>query len=85
MRKGAVQEEILFLIFPELFMTKAVCSKMERSEALVITGPKRYSNYTGYSHKTKFTGKHEDSQPIDELGRIGMEFLEFISLTLLDF
>lgn len=70
MRKGLVQEEILFMIFPEFLLAKAVCAKMEKSEAIVVTGLKRFSKYTGYSNKTKFTGKFNDEQPLDSHGRI---------------
>jgi len=57
MRKGMVQEEILFMIFPEFLFSRTILSKMEWNEALVITGVKRFANYTGYMNKTKFTGK----------------------------
>jgi len=60
MRKGAVQEEILFLEFPELVLSAAVWAKMEKWEAIVITGVKQYSDHTGYSNKTKFAGTVED-------------------------
>jgi poly(ADP-ribose) glycohydrolase len=71
MNKGMVQEEILFMIFPELMMAKLMCSKMEKSEAIVIKGVKRFSNYTGYSNKTKYTGEFEECQKLDSFGRIG--------------
>ena len=57
MRKGMVQEEILFMIFPEFLFSRTILSKMEWNEALVITGVKRFANYAGYMNKTKFTGK----------------------------
>ena len=71
MRKGSVQEEILFMIFPELIAWRVIWAKMEASEAIVIAGAKRYSKYSGYSSKTKFEGIFEEKQPIDEFGRIG--------------
>ena len=75
MEKSAVQEEILFLIYPELLMSKVICARMEKSESVVITGAKRYSNYSEYSAKTKFAGEFEDTQPLDSFGRIGMSYL----------
>lgn len=37
-RKGSVQEEILFLIFPELFTSQLFCEKMEVYESITIKG-----------------------------------------------
>lgn len=75
MRQGMVQEEILFMIMPELFISKVLCTKMEDNEAIVVTGAKRFSKYTGYSHKTTFAGVFEEDQTLDELNRIGMALL----------
>ena len=52
-------------------MSSVICAKMEKSEAIVITGAKQFSKNSGYSNKTRFDGKVDDDQPIDELGRIG--------------
>ncbi|CAI2360736.1 unnamed protein product [Moneuplotes crassus] len=82
MRKGAVQEEILFLRFPELLLSSVVCAKMEKNESVTITGPKLYSNNEGYSNKTKFAGKAEDPLNIDEFGRIDRTFVCIDALRL---
>ena len=72
LHRGCVQEEILFLTFPELLAAKAICAKMQPSEAVVIVGAKRYSKYVGYgSSSTKFDGAYADKQPIDKHNRIG--------------
>ena len=38
MGSGAVQEEILFLIFPELLVSRVFCEVMGDREAVVIKG-----------------------------------------------
>ena len=67
---GWVQEEILFLIFPELIFSIILFPWMKSNEAIVITGAKRYSNYEGYDWTLKFKSSHVDSQPLDSLKRI---------------
>ncbi|CAI2366239.1 unnamed protein product [Moneuplotes crassus] len=74
MNHGCVQEEILFLIYPELLMALILCPKMEKNEAIMIKGPKRYSNYTGYGFSTEYTGPFDDKQPLDSDSRIERVF-----------
>ncbi|KIH62945.1 poly glycohydrolase [Ancylostoma duodenale] len=45
---GAVQEEIRFLICPEMIVSCLLCEKMGPFEAIHIVGAQRYSDYTGY-------------------------------------
>ena len=71
LHKGSTQEEILFLIFPELIVAKAISAKMEPSEAIVIVGPRRYSKYSGYKARIKFQEPFEDIQKLDKYDRIG--------------
>jgi len=51
-----VQEEILFLIYPELFITQLVVPNMETNESIVVSGVSRMNNYTGYKRTFKYTG-----------------------------
>ena len=46
---GAVQEEIRFVICPELLISCLLCEKMGDRECVVIKGAERFSNYSGYS------------------------------------
>ena len=46
---GCVQEEVLFSIFPEAIVSKILCEHLEDSEALIIYGVRRFSNYRGYA------------------------------------
>lgn len=55
--RGCVQEEIRFVICPELFITKLIAEVMQPNEALFMIGCERYSEYSGYSSSFAFEGK----------------------------
>ena len=57
---AAVQEEILFLIFPEFLFCLMLFPVMLDNEAIVVNGLKRYSKYTGYAGELEFAGCYED-------------------------
>ena len=56
LNRGAVQEEIMFSICPELLTTIHLCDVMNDNEAIVISGAEEYSLHTGYSKDLKFVG-----------------------------
>ncbi|XP_046737698.1 poly(ADP-ribose) glycohydrolase-like [Diprion similis] len=66
---GCVQEEIRFVICPELMASMLVAEALDDTEALIITGVERYSNYEGYSDTFKWTGNFIDETPRDSSGR----------------
>ncbi|KAI1905402.1 hypothetical protein AGOR_G00015810 [Albula goreensis] len=66
---GLVQEEILFLINPELIVARLFTEKLGDNDCLKITGSQQYSKYTGYSDSFRWTGPHEDKTPRDEWQR----------------
>ena len=51
---AAVQEEILFAIFPEACISMGVCNEMNDDEAISINGVLRSANYTGYGRSFRF-------------------------------
>ena len=67
---GCVQEEIRFVICPELLVTMLVTEALDDTEALIIKGDERYSNYKGYSNNFKWTGDYVDETPRDNSGRL---------------
>ncbi|KAF8924154.1 hypothetical protein BGZ58_002106 [Dissophora ornata] len=69
LEKGAVQEEIRFMVCPELIISRLFCQQMEANEAVLIKGAERYSNYVGYSKTFEWYSNHRDSTPRDKLGR----------------
>ncbi|CAH0558994.1 unnamed protein product [Brassicogethes aeneus] len=67
---GCVQEEIRFLICPELIVSRLFIEQIGDSEAVIITGAERFSNYTGYADSFKWSGHHQDLTPHDDYGRL---------------
>ncbi|XP_008288650.1 poly(ADP-ribose) glycohydrolase isoform X2 [Stegastes partitus] len=62
---GLVQEEIRFLINPELIVSRLFTEALDHNECLIITGTQQYSKYTGYAQTYKWSGKHQDVTPSD--------------------
>ncbi|GJJ67697.1 poly(ADP-ribose) glycohydrolase [Entomortierella parvispora] len=67
--RGAVQEEIRFMICPELIISRLFTTQLEANESLLIKGAERYSNYIGYSKTFEWYSDHKDPVPRDALGR----------------
>lgn len=70
MNYGCVQEEIRFVICPELLVTMLVTEALDDNEALIINGVERYSQYKGYSDSFTWEGNFVDSTPRDKSGRL---------------
>ncbi|KAG0579667.1 hypothetical protein KC19_4G115200 [Ceratodon purpureus] len=66
---GCVQEEIRFMINPELAAGMVFLPVMAANESIEIVGAERYSCYTGYASSFRFTGDFHDSMPRDAWGR----------------
>ncbi|KAF9413855.1 hypothetical protein HW555_008058 [Spodoptera exigua] len=66
---GCVQEEIRFVICPELMISMLFTEVMRPNEALIIIGVERYSKYVGYGHSFEFAGDYKDSTPRDSSAR----------------
>ncbi|KAH7387892.1 hypothetical protein KP509_16G047300 [Ceratopteris richardii] len=69
LRLGCVQEEIRFLISPELIAGMLFMPAMQANESIEIRGAERYSCHTGYSSSFCFAGDYVDTKPRDALGR----------------
>ncbi|KAG3117403.1 hypothetical protein PI124_g15755 [Phytophthora idaei] len=61
LNSGCVQEEIRFLLSPELLVSCLVFAKLEPHEAFVIHGTERYSAYQGYGGSFVYSGNFEDT------------------------
>ncbi|KAK1154442.1 poly(ADP-ribose) glycohydrolase isoform X1 [Acipenser oxyrinchus oxyrinchus] len=62
---GLVQEEILFLTHTELIVSRLFTEKLGDWDALCITGPQCYSEYSGYSDTYSWEGPHTDTTERD--------------------
>jgi len=67
--EGCVQEEIRFLICPELIVSRLITEELDANESLLVTGCERFSNYTGYGSSTQWVSDHCDSNKHDSWGR----------------
>lgn len=67
--RGCVQEEIRFMINPELIVGMLFLASMADNESIEIVGAERFSNYSGYASSFRFTGDHEDKRGVDSFGR----------------
>ncbi|KAL1221177.1 putative poly(ADP-ribose) glycohydrolase 2 [Cardamine amara subsp. amara] len=69
LRKGCVQEEIRFMINPELIAGMLFLPTMEVTETIEVVGAERFSHYTGYSSSFRFSDDYIDTKEIDVYGR----------------
>ncbi|KAF8951942.1 hypothetical protein BGZ52_008950 [Haplosporangium bisporale] len=67
--RGAVQEEIRFMICPEMIVSRLFSQPMQANEAILIKGIEQYSDYIGYSKSFEWFADHRDNTPRDKLGR----------------
>ncbi|KAH9619072.1 hypothetical protein KSS87_001881 [Heliosperma pusillum] len=67
--RGCVQEEIRFMINPELIAGMLFLPSMSDNEAIEFVGAERFSNYTGYASTFRYSGDHVDGREVDSLGR----------------
>ncbi|KAI9094957.1 hypothetical protein DFS34DRAFT_231111 [Phlyctochytrium arcticum] len=80
--EGCVQEEILFIIYPELLVSRLFTEVLANDEVVLITGAERFSSYTGYSNTFQFAGSFVDTRQQDDMGRratriIAMDAINF--------
>ena len=57
---GSVQEEIRFLICPELIVSRLLCERMEPNEAILMQGFERFSCYGGYARTFTCAEPYDD-------------------------
>ncbi|XP_073430941.1 poly(ADP-ribose) glycohydrolase isoform X2 [Dendrobates tinctorius] len=66
---GLVQEEIRFLINPELIAARLFTEELDNNECLIITGAEQYSEYKGYAESYRWDKAHKDEAPRDRWQR----------------
>ncbi|KAI5937452.1 poly(ADP-ribose) glycohydrolase isoform X1 [Manis javanica] len=77
---GLVQEEIRFLINPELIVSRLFTEVLDHSECLIITGTEQYSEYIGYAETYRWARSHEDGSERDDWQRRGTEIVAIDAL-----
>ncbi|XP_037076309.1 poly(ADP-ribose) glycohydrolase-like [Pollicipes pollicipes] len=66
---GCVQEEIRFLINPELIVSRLFTEVLDKTECLEVTGCERFSQFEGYADTFRWVAKAEDPSPRDDYCR----------------
>lgn len=66
---GLVQEEIRFVICPELIISRLFTEMMDPNECVIITGCEQFSTYTGYGRTFQWTGDFIDTTARDKWNR----------------
>ncbi|KAL3285060.1 hypothetical protein HHI36_019184 [Cryptolaemus montrouzieri] len=66
---GCVQEEIRFVICPELLISRLFVERLDHTETVVIRGVERFSSYIGYGETFKWSANFTDETPFDRFGR----------------
>ena len=69
MGRGSVQEEIRFLMCPELIASLLFTEKLDDLECLVVTGHEQFSTYTGYARNFRFGGNFMDPTQVENSKR----------------
>ncbi|XP_001338257.2 poly(ADP-ribose) glycohydrolase [Danio rerio] len=82
LKSGLVQEEILFLMSPELILARLFTEKLDDHECVRITGPQMYSLTSGYSRSFSWTGPYMDRTKRDVWKR---RFRQIVAIDALDF
>ncbi|XP_029299989.1 poly(ADP-ribose) glycohydrolase isoform X2 [Cottoperca gobio] len=77
---GLVQEEILFLIHPELIVSRLFTEKLDDNECLIITGIQKFSCYSGFSDSFEWTGHHDDKLDRDKWHRLKRQIVAIDAL-----
>ncbi|XP_022315138.2 poly(ADP-ribose) glycohydrolase-like [Crassostrea virginica] len=79
---GAVQEEIRFLICPEMIVCRLFTECLEKNESIIMRGCERFSNYSGYANKFKWSNDFVDKTERDHWGRMYTEVVAIDALII---
>lgn len=58
LNRGSAQEEILFLMYPELFVSPLFCERMCFNESIFIHNVRRFADSDGYTDTLQFKGPY---------------------------
>ncbi|KAL8616975.1 hypothetical protein ACOMHN_041893 [Nucella lapillus] len=77
---GCVQEEIRFMICPEMIVSRLITEMLGETECLVMTGCEQFSEYEGYADSFKWKNDYQDPTKRDGLGRLCCEVVAIDAL-----
>ncbi|XP_058064280.1 poly(ADP-ribose) glycohydrolase [Anopheles bellator] len=78
---GCVQEEIRFVINPELLVARILFEELQRNEAYFVYGTEQYSTFSNYAASFRYRGDYYDTRSRDSSGRrrcyiVGLDALQ---------
>eukprot|EP01135_Chromosphaera_perkinsii_P005850 Nk52_evm10s368 gene=Nk52_evmTU10s368 len=73
--RGSVQEEILFMIYPELIVSRLLCEELADNESLMVYGCERFSSYAGYGSSFAWSKPFYEKRDRDAWGRLANQVL----------
>lgn len=79
---GCVQEEIRFLMCPELIVSMLFTEELDDNECLLMTGAEQYSTYRGYGSTFEWSGRHDDQTISDCWGRRQVQVVAMDALVI---
>ena len=74
---GNVQEEIMFSLCPEMNAGRLFSKRMKEGEAILIVGPKRFSECKGYGGSLEFVGPFTPPPDEPESFTVAIDALDF--------
>jgi poly(ADP-ribose) glycohydrolase len=81
--EGCVQEEILFMLYPELIVSRLFTEELLPNETLIITGCERFNNSDGYASSFRWTGDYVEDGNRDLWGRLPFEIVAMDAMVLM--
>ncbi|KAH9782498.1 poly(ADP-ribose) glycohydrolase 1 [Citrus sinensis] len=69
LHRGCLQEEIRFMINPELIAGMLFLPSVADNEAIEVICAERFCDYKGYASSFRFAGDHADKRHFDSFGR----------------
>lgn len=66
---GCVQEEIRFVINPEMIVARLFTQSLDNDEALIMIGCEQFNQYRGYASSFEWSGDFKDETPLDTYRR----------------
>lgn len=78
--RGCVQEEIRFVLCPELMISCLFCHVMLNNECILVRGFERFNSYKGYANTFEWNGDFRDTTTFDSLGHRKVELLALDAL-----
>ncbi|XP_041364453.1 poly(ADP-ribose) glycohydrolase-like isoform X2 [Gigantopelta aegis] len=82
LRHGCVQEEIRFLICPEMLLTLLFTETLDKNESVIMLGCEQFSEYKGYADTFSWDGNHYDKTSRDINGHLCTEVVAIDALVI---